>query len=155
MIDRTCGTVLNMTLSPTEETRVCPDCFKRKPLSEWSRSKSRAGGYGSYCRACALARVAIAQRKKRYGITQEEFLAMLEAQDHKCAICRREITFGGGRISGKQKDQNSGSVDHCHDSNKVRGLLCNGCNVGLGYFEDNPDTLRAAIDYLARNVVRS
>lgn len=56
-------------------------------------------------------------------------------------------------ICGKKKDINttySLVVDHCHNSNKIRGLLCGSCNTGLGMFKDNADSLRAAIKYLKR-----
>lgn len=39
-------------------------------------------------------------------------------------------------------------VDHCHDKKKVRGMLCNNCNTGLGYFKDDTTRLQRAIDYL-------
>jgi hypothetical protein len=62
---------------------------------------------------------------------------MLEAQDHLCALCRGQFGEKGFH------------VDHCHESLKVRGLLCVNCNVGLGCFQDDPERLRAAIEYLA------
>jgi hypothetical protein len=75
----------------------------------------------------------------RYGITNEVYESMLEAQNGLCAICR----------SSSPGDKDSYfHVDHCHLTKKVRGLLCNKCNIGLGYFNDNPDSLKAAINYL-------
>jgi len=75
---------------------------------------------------------------KRRGIdlTWEEHQAMLEAQQGRCAICERPM------------DQPH--VDHCHDTGKVRGLLCSSCNNGLGRFADDPARLRAAATYLER-----
>ena len=46
-------------------------------------------------------------------------------------------------------------VDHCHTTGLVRGILCNNCNTGIGMFRDNPELLRAAIDYLQRNGERN
>ena len=75
-------------------------------------------------------------RKKRlakYGITPIEYDAMYDLQGGRCAICTRNITL---------------VVDHCHDSMKVRGLLCNGCNLAIGYFEDDVKRINSAIKYL-------
>ena len=74
--------------------------------------------------------------KKRYGITQEDYDLMLENQSHGCKIC------------GAPRGRSRLSVDHCHTTGKVRGLLCSPCNSGLGYFKDNPAVLASAIKYL-------
>lgn len=71
-------------------------------------------------------------------MTEGDFDSMLESQGGACAICRTKEP--GGR---------NWCVDHCHDSGKVRGILCLECNAGLGKFKDNPDFLRRAIEYLA------
>jgi len=75
---------------------------------------------------------------KRYSLTLDEYNALLAGQNHKCAIC------------GKDPDRETRRfcVDHDHQTGKVRGLLCNKCNVGLANFTDNPGTLRAAAHYL-------
>jgi len=70
----------------------------------------------------------------RYGLTMDQFHAMFEAQGERCKICRRVM----GRIC----------IDHDHASKRVRGLLCHGCNVAIGYAKENPTTLRAAAAYL-------
>lgn len=77
-----------------------------------------------------------------YGLTPERYAAMLAEQGKRCAICG--TAEPGGR-SGRWH------VDHCHESNLVRGLLCSGCNIGLGHFKDDPERLRAAITYLERS----
>ena len=80
--------------------------------------------------------------KKKYGIDSTEYEKMLSAQGGVCAICKcGETTIRNGR-------QVALAVDHCHNTNRVRRLLCSGCNKGLGNFRDNPAYLRAAIDYL-------
>lgn len=78
--------------------------------------------------------------KRNYGITPEEYDALSEAQNGLCAICERPETRKG--MEGQLV------VDHCHDTNEVRGLLCSECNVGMGKLNDDPDLLRKAIDYL-------
>lgn len=79
--------------------------------------------------------------RRQYGITLAEYDAMLEAQDYKCAICGNEDEVEGRRLA----------IDHCHETNKIRGLLCGKCNRGLGLFYDNIDLLEKAKQYLNAN----
>lgn len=77
-------------------------------------------------------------RQYLYGLTPEQYAALLEKQDNRCAICRTDTPGGKG----------GWHVDHDHKTGAVRGLLCNDCNNGLGRFLDDPARLRAAIEYL-------
>lgn len=79
---------------------------------------------------------------KHFGITLDEYRAMLDRQGGVCAICREPETM---RING---DLLRLSVDHCHDTGKVRGLLCCKCNQALGCFRHDVDRMLAAVDYL-------
>jgi hypothetical protein len=81
-----------------------------------------------------------AQLKYHYGITLSDYEAMLSAQGGACAIC--------GGIAGPGKAL---YVDHCHASGKVRGLLCDLCNKGLGHFRDKVSTVLLAASYLSRH----
>lgn len=84
--------------------------------------------------------------KKIFGITIEQFDEMLEAQNHLCAICGQpETRTWKGRT-------NLLSVDHDHESGRVRALLCGACNHMIGDAKDDPQRLAAAIDYLAKYV---
>lgn len=78
-------------------------------------------------------------RQYLYGVTPEQYQALLDAQDDRCAVCRSDAWPG--------KD-NRPHVDHDHATGAVRGLLCGRCNTGLGQFQDDPALLRAAVDYL-------
>lgn len=75
--------------------------------------------------------------KKYYNITVEQFENMYSSQNGVCKICKR-ICPSGRRLS----------VDHDHDTGKIRGLLCMKCNKGLGSFEDNVENMKIAIEYL-------
>jgi hypothetical protein len=83
-------------------------------------------------------------RRYHYGIEPSEFDAMLSRQGGKCATCRVGLTDEKqpGGIGTKV------CVDHCHATNKVRGLLCGNCNCALGHAKESPDTLRALARYL-------
>mgnify|MGYP003152440700 CR=1 FL=1 len=83
------------------------------------------------------------RRFNKYGISSAEYDTMLEEQDNKCKICLTsftDITLKDGKTPVR--------IDHCHTTNQVRGLLCNLCNTGLGFFKDNTETLTNAIVYL-------
>ena len=80
------------------------------------------------------------QLKIKYGITLEDFITLLIEQDGRCAICK----------SRDRGPEISWAVDHDHKTGKVRGLLCSGCNHGVGNFKDNPDLLIAAANYLTK-----
>ena len=85
--------------------------------------------------------VRLAQRLKRFGIKPGDYRRMLAAQNGCCAIC------------GSDRSDKRGwrlHVDHCHETGRVRGLLCSNCNQGIGKFLDDPDRLERAALYLRR-----
>jgi hypothetical protein len=73
--------------------------------------------------------------KTKYGLTPEQYDQMLESQGGGCAIC------------GKPPGDTALHVDHCHETGRVRGLLCFSCNAGLGQFKHDPDLLYSAMTY--------
>lgn len=75
--------------------------------------------------------------QRDYGLSRDEYLAMAKHHAGKCAICGRADEVKGVL-----------SVDHCHETGKVRGLLCHHCNAGLGHFKDDPALLAQAMKYL-------
>lgn len=82
-------------------------------------------------------------RLKRHNLAFEDYLDLYERQQAKCAIC-------GGTDPGSThgRKRRYFSVDHCHTTGKVRGLLCDKCNLGLGAFADKPERLYSAAQYL-------
>jgi hypothetical protein len=130
-------------------TKVCNVCSEWYTLSEFHKDSSSKDGLRSTCKLCAKKRaqenhLANPLRAKDYnlrryyGISLADYLKMLEAQNGRCKICGTDAPGGKGTFH----------VDHCHDSSKVRGLLCRSCNVGLGHFNDNISLLSLAILYL-------
>lgn len=79
--------------------------------------------------------------RRTYGITKADYEAMALAQGGLCKIC-------GQRPSGKGRAGARLVIDHCHTSGKVRGLLCNICNLGLGYFREDTHRLERAKNYI-------
>lgn len=80
--------------------------------------------------------------KTKYKITSEEYESLAFEQHYSCPICNK-IAAGEDRHTRLV-------VDHCHDSSKVRGLLCWNCNIGLGHFKDNPELVERAAVYLRK-----
>lgn len=80
------------------------------------------------------------QLQKKFGIGLEEYDRLLAAQGGCCAIC--------GTNKPGRRDRDVFMVDHDHETNEVRGLLCHGCNAGLGNFHDNIAALLKAVEYL-------
>ena len=81
--------------------------------------------------------------KKKYGITQEQYEELYYGQQGRCKICDKEV--------GNQFSNSTGSpatVDHCHKTGAIRGLLCGGCNSGIGKLKDDPELLRKGAEYL-------
>lgn len=77
--------------------------------------------------------------QKTYNITMDDKIRMRDSQSNKCAICGKIFV-----------DDKSAHVDHCHTTNKVRGLLCRSCNTALGFFRDNADIMKTAIEYITK-----
>lgn len=73
-----------------------------------------------------------------FGITLDQFNAMNDAQGGLCAICKRPPITKASRLS----------VDHCHETGKVRGLLCTRCNTGIGMLNDSIEYVESALIYL-------
>lgn len=81
--------------------------------------------------------------QRSYGISLAEYDEMLEVQDGVCAICHRPE-----KTEYKNGTRKRLSVDHDHETEKIRGLLCTACNAGIGMFEHNPRSLVEAVVYL-------
>ena len=126
-----------------------------KSTADFNRNRSKSDGLGSWCKPCANALAAAwyaadpgARRKqnlaREYGLTPEDYEGMLSAQSGLCRLCGEPET---------KRDNRTGlvyalAVDHDHETGAVRGLLCSICNVGLGYFRDDPELLVRAAEYI-------
>ena len=102
----------------------------------------------AYYRQSAVRRMQLRDRhlKRKYGTSVRELEALPRRQDGRCAICRRPWR--------SCKSAKRVRVDHDHESGRIRGLLCNGCNTAIGLFEEHLDWLSGAIVYLSRGAAR-
>lgn len=127
---------------------LCPGCGDTQRHNFYMSQSGRRTN--AYCKECHKRRCSEryysknilekrAERASQYGLTKDEYLSLFEQQGGRCAICDNEPATQRGL-----------HVDHCHATNEVRGLLCHGCNTGLGLFKDNLSVLEKAISYLRR-----
>ncbi|MFI1506431.1 endonuclease VII domain-containing protein [Streptomyces sp. NPDC020597] len=114
----------------------CPQCESVKPHAEWEVNKSSSDGWSSYCRECRAERNRISYFKRKYGLTPKELDALITSQRGVCCICLAAP---------------AAHVDHCHETGRVRGVLCFSCNAALGQFKDRPDVIRRAATYVEGN----
>lgn len=141
--------------------KKCRICGKEKPLSDFYKATNRALGVKNECKVCFNEDLRKRYKKdggmkdrnkhlvSNYGITIDDYFALLEKQGGVCAICGRgpenfEVTDKNGVV----KSYSRFLVDHDHKTGTVRGLLCRGCNSGLGHFQDSTDVMFKAISYL-------
>lgn len=137
------------------DERQCSRCKVTKAMDQF-----RIDRFPVICHDCRedgikeeKAAKAIANRraylKRTYGITLEQWDAIFESQDKKCGnpLCPR--TDPG--------DDHKWHLDHDHETDEIRGIICYWCNIGIGMFGDSVDRLQGAVDYLtnppARNVL--
>ena len=160
--------------------KTCTKCGVTKPLFEFYDNKAAKSGKFSACRKCCkIYRILNKARKieydqkryaenadqlktyqkqykaenpdkikqnrnkyhlkKRYGLSPQEKQSMLDDQNNCCAICKIEFD-----------DAKATHVDHNHDTNELRGILCRNCNLGLGHFKDSKNLILDAVKYLTR-----
>lgn len=128
--------------------RWCPDCQDFSSRDRFYSGPAK-DGLSIYCKTHFNVRQTQVNRKRMYGVSDEEYQRMLEDHDGVCAIC----------LSNETALSRSGqvlplAVDHDHISGVVRGLLCGRHNRGLGFFGDNPQLLLRAFTYLTGKSVK-
>lgn len=79
--------------------------------------------------------------KTKFGLSYQDYLDLQQKQNYSCKIC----------LQKDEENNTSLVVDHCHETGKIRGLLCSNCNRGIGMLQDNVNVLQNAIDYLKEN----
>lgn len=153
------------------QIKLCRKCQESKPLNDFFRSDRSADGYAYQCKECvrkyrreryagnseAILRKNYQYRhnkktidgrrermlQQKYGLSLDQYEALLIAQDYKCKICKHEE---GERGRAKL------AVDHDHKTGKIRGLLCDPCNRGIGMLLDDPNIILNAYQYILDNI---
>lgn len=154
----------------------CSKCKQDQPRAEFYRHARTSDGLGSWCRSCFREqyaatkatrkarksqryhadlrasraagrayreankeRLAAISRKSKYGLSAEQYAEMVARSKGRCDLC------------GDPPSNRGLSIDHCHSTGVVRGLLCARCNTALGKFRDDPQLLREAANYVERH----
>lgn len=126
-----------------DELRKCKDCLEGKPSNKFYKKPALVSGFDKLCKKCRYKLVksttTLESRrnlriKKEYGIDLNTYKKMCEKENNLCRICK--------------KYDNKLYIDHCHKTNKIRGLLCDNCNKALGLLYDNIVSLERAVIYL-------
>lgn len=166
----------------SDHKKACKNCGVVKLISDFGAHPNNQGGSLHKCKDCLLrqhkewrdvnaeavrrkartttrarrvvtppeARAASVRKwmlKAKYGLTESAFKSMLESQNGKCAICR--VSF-----SARKWGKSAANVDHDHETDAVRAILCTMCNTGLGCFQDKPTALKEAISYLEKHALK-
>lgn len=145
------------------KSKACSLCKELKPLEDFYKEARVKDGRARRCKMCHIEITQKYRKKnpevyrkaslkhwhkltnskkhstwiKRYGLTSSDYIKMFDEQDGKCKICLGSCSSGHFL-----------SVDHCHKTGKVRGLLCKKCNSALGMLNDNIEYFESAIRYL-------
>ncbi|GAB2912991.1 endonuclease VII domain-containing protein [Streptomyces heilongjiangensis] len=116
--------------------KLCRVCGENKPHSEWHRNASASDGLSTRCKACRAVQGRQGHLKRQYGITEAERDEPIASQGGVCCLCSAALPV---------------HVDHCHETGRVRGVLCFSCHAALGQFKDRPDVMRRAATYVEGN----
>jgi DNA-directed RNA polymerase subunit RPC12/RpoP len=141
------GSINTEERAQKEKVRKCKICGEEKELSRFCvASQTPKKIYYKYTCYNCVAKIARENHWNRRGINcnWESFVSLAKSQDFKCAICGTEFLL----YNEQNKTARTGCLDHDHQTGKVRGILCDTCNRGLGLFQDDPKLLINAKEYL-------
>lgn len=139
-----CGSQKTRRMVSGTSRSVCKVCERRHGYESFKRKGSppttdaiRAikARNRNKIRPSGLKNAKVWRLRTDFGLEEADYLRLLESQDGHCAICQKQLLKGA-------------HVDHDHETGVVRGILCNRCNIGLGYFSESPESLRNAAFYI-------
>ena len=122
--------------------KVCTACNQELPESSFHKRTYASGNPGLQpkCKTCSSKKRATYYKphdfmRRKFKLTEDQYNDLMKNEN--CQICDCKLT--------------KKCIDHCHCTNKIRGVLCNNCNTALGLVGDNVDTLHKMINYLGIN----
>lgn len=138
-------------------TKKCNRCKQFKPLDDFNKSSRSEDGLQYKCKCCASQmdkeyrnRPEIRERhrnqrlQRMYGITSLEYDALVKVQDDKCKICLTDKK----PLNAQTKKRDYWHIDHCHDTGRVRGLLCGECNKAVGLMKEDVNIIKNLLAYV-------
>lgn len=127
--------------------KICKKCYNVKEVSEFYLKKcknNRQNRFHHICKKCHNIRpdgyITNYIRKLKFNISKEEYDLILKSQNNCCAICNKN----------RELFKRDFAIDHCHKSNKIRGLLCTRCNIGIGMLQEDLSIMDSAIKYILK-----
>ena len=123
---------LQKELNETSEIKKCDTCKEWLSIDSFANNAYKPDNLASTCKVCS---------KANYTRKKIHYKGLYQLQNGRCAICNCTT----------EDNRKDFAVDHCHTTGKVRELLCNGCNSGIGSFKDKPELLNKAIQYLEKH----
>jgi hypothetical protein len=118
----------------SNDLQKCRHCKLELSLFNFHNDRRTPNGYYDICKRCR------SKHRRITNISDKEYKEILEAQNNQCAICCKDAN----------EFKTALNVDHDYTNDKVRGLLCTNCNMGLGQFKDSLSNLHRAMMYLAK-----
>jgi len=161
------------------ETKTCSRCGLKKANVEFHISRSRPDGLNIYCKDCSteFSKVRYADPQKRsimlirgrmwreknpeadvrkhlrrkYGMTLEQYNTLFDKQKGLCALCSKPESV---KRNSKSERPERLAVDHCHDTGRIRGLLCFKCNTAVGSIGDDEESAKRVVEYFESNALK-
>lgn len=157
-----------------EQRKYCPGCQKTKNVRNFHKHKNKPDGLASWCKECANGnsrrwaksnkerrarvgqtyyeqnkdKVKAKRIEREYGLSPDEHKRMKKEQNNLCKLCGKPETG----INGTSGEVQELCVDHCHETGKVRGLLCRRCNHLIACLGDTEQSIEKVLEYMKGGV---
>jgi hypothetical protein len=138
-IIKVCKTHGALTKNEVFKNKVCKKCNYQWSIKYESKSPESKEYWREYRR-----KIRAKKNIEKFNISEDAYNAMNKNQNGKCLICKKPESV----IDRRRKKTRRLSIDHCHTTNKIRGLLCGRCNLGIGMLDHSINILKNAIKYL-------
>jgi hypothetical protein len=122
-----------------------PGKYRARRRAAWAADKERHVEYHREWRQRNRAKINLQAKCRKFGMAMDDLLNLLARQEERCAICGRQLDM----------ERASFTLDHCHATGQVRGAVHKKCNTGIGMFEDDPEIVQRAADYLRRHATET